>query len=169
MSSFAKTALLINSEHSSTLQTYLYTEGIRWANTYTAQFWYAGGPSLPKLQDIAIKAFREFGVPTYAEPDRAALPGDMSALYRIVPGVTTSDFNTYFHTDEETPETVPWTGLEATTRAYAKIIDDVNRLDLKDLRRPPEAAQPPLPAPVSGPWPGSFRLRTQSTNWMAHF
>jgi len=147
---FAKTALLINSEHSSTLQTYLYTEGIRWANTYTAQFWYAGGPSRPKLQDIAIRAFREFGVPTYAEPDRAALPGDMSGLYRIVPGVTTSDFNTYFHTDEETPEVVPWTGLEATTRAYAKIIDDVNRLDLKDLQRPPEPAQPPLPAPAPG-------------------
>jgi hypothetical protein len=42
----------------------------------------------------------------------------------------------YFHSDGETPETVPWTGLEAITRAYAKIIDDVNDLDLKDLQRP---------------------------------
>ncbi len=30
----------------------------------------------------------------------------------------------YFHTPEETPETVPWTGLEASTRAYARIIDE---------------------------------------------
>ena len=44
----------------------------------------------------------------------------------------------YFHTDVETPETVPWTGLEASTRAYARIIDGVNELELKDLQRPPE-------------------------------
>jgi hypothetical protein len=39
---------------------------------------------------------------------------------------------------------VPWTGLEAITRAYAKIIDGVNTLDLKDLQRPPEV--PPTAA-----------------------
>jgi hypothetical protein len=33
---------------------------------------------------------------------------------------------------------VPWTGLEATTRAYAKIIDEVNKLALSDLQRPEE-------------------------------
>jgi hypothetical protein len=55
-----------------------------------------------------------------------------------VPTVTSTDFNMYFHSDGETPETVPWTGLEATTRAYARIIDDVNKLDLKDLQRPEE-------------------------------
>jgi hypothetical protein len=55
-----------------------------------------------------------------------------------VPGVATSEFYHYFHTDQETPETVPWTGLEATTRAYAKIINEVNRLPLSDLQRPEE-------------------------------
>ncbi len=169
---FAKTALLINSEHSSTLQTYLYTESIRKADTYTAQFWYAGGPARPKLEDLAVKAFREFGVSTYAEPDVAALPGDMSGLYRIVPGVTTSDFNTYFHTDEETPEVVPWTGLEATTRAYANIIDGVNQLGLKDLQRPPEPAQPPHPAVAPGslagvvaPAPALYKLQDAFLEW----
>ncbi len=135
---FGKTALLINAEHTSTLQTYLYWEAIRWSNTYTAQFWYAGGPTRPKLQDIAIHAFRAFGVPTYAAPERGAPPGDLSPLWRFVPAVTTTDFNMYFHSNGETPEIVPWTGLEATTRAYAKIIDGVNRLDLKDLQRPEE-------------------------------
>jgi ATPase family associated with various cellular activities (AAA) len=33
-------------------------------------------------------------------------------------------FNMYFHTDGETTEKVPWTGLEASTRAYARIIDE---------------------------------------------
>ncbi len=135
---FAKTALMINAEHTSTIQTYFYGERIRWANTYTAQMWYAGGPTRPKLQELAIRAFREFGVPIYAEPEKAPPPGDLGRFFRFVPGVDAGDFNMYFHTDQETPETVPWTGLEASTRAYARIIDGVTALDLKDLQRPPE-------------------------------
>lgn len=135
---FAKTALLLNAEHTSTLQTYLYWNAIRWSNTYTAQFWYAGGPSRPKLQDAAIRAFREFGVPTYAAPEQGAPRGDIYEFWRLVPALTTTDANMYFHSDGETPETVPWTGLEATTRAYAMIIDEVNKMDLRDLQRPEE-------------------------------
>jgi hypothetical protein len=141
---FAKTALAINAEHTSTIQTYFYGERIRRANTYTAQLWYAGGPTRPKLQEIAINAFREFGVSTYAEPELAPPPGDLGRFFRFVPGVDAGDFNMYFHTDEETPETVPWTGLEASTRAHARIIDGVNDLALTDLQRPPE------PEPRSG-------------------
>jgi len=137
---FAKTALAINAEHTSTIQTYFYGERIRWANTYTAQMWYAGGPTRPKLQDLAARAFGEFGVSTYAEPEQAPPPGDLGRFFRFVPGVDAGDFNMYFHTDGETPETVPWTGLEASTRAYAKIIDEVNRLPLADLQRPEEPA-----------------------------
>jgi hypothetical protein len=135
---FAKTALAINAEHTSTVQTYFYGEKIRRANTYTAQLWYAGGPSRPRLQELAIRAFREFGVSIYDEPEQAPPPGDLGRFFRFVPGVDAGDFNMYFHTDEETPDTVPWTGLEASTRAYARIIDGVNALDLKDLQRPPE-------------------------------
>ncbi|HYM26211.1 MAG TPA: M28 family peptidase [Vicinamibacterales bacterium] len=135
---FGKTALAINAEHTSTVQTYVYGEKIRRANTYTAQLWYAGGPSRPKLQDLAVSAFQEFGVPIYNEPEQAPPPGDLGRFFRFVPGVDAGDFNMYFHTDAETPETVPWTGLEAGTRAYARIIDGVNLLDLKDLQRPPE-------------------------------
>jgi len=131
----------LNAEHTATLQTYLYWNDIRQANTFTAQFWYAGGPERPTLQDIAIRALRSFGVPTYAAPERGAPPGDLSPLWRYVPAVTTTDFNMYFHSDGETPETVPWTGLEATTRAYAKIIDETNILELPDLQRPEEPAR----------------------------
>ena len=63
--------------------------------------------------------------------------------------MATSEFYHYFHTDLETPETVPWTGLEATTRAYARIIDEVNKLKLSDLQRPFEP-EPAPPRPVSG-------------------
>ena len=96
------------------------------------------GPRRPKLQDIAVDAFRSFGVATYASPERAAPGGEMSGLWPYVPGVQASDYNVYFHSDHESADTVPWTGLASITRAYAKIIDGVNTLSLSDLQRPPE-------------------------------
>jgi len=140
---FAKTALVLNCEHPSTVQTtvrprYMSGEDILWTNTYTGQQWYAGGPARPGLQAIAARAFREFGVTTYLDPNPQPPAGDLGRLYRFVPGVATSDFLHYFHTDEETPDTVPWTGLEASTRAYARILDAVNELELGELQRPPE-------------------------------
>jgi hypothetical protein len=142
---FAKSALLINCEHTSTIQTYLLGEDIRPANMYTGMLWYAGGPSRPKLQDIAVKAFRAAGVVTYASPERAAPGGEMSRLWPFTPGVQASDYNVFFHSDHESADTVPWTGLEAITRAYAMIIDGVNTLDLKDFQRPPENVPAPRP------------------------
>ena len=140
---FSKTALVINAEHPSTVQTtvrarYIREDEITWSNTYMPQQWYAGGPSRPELQAIAVNAFKEFGVSIYLEPNERPPAGDLGRLWRFVPGVAMSEFFHYFHTDEETPETVPWTGLEASTRAYARIIDEVNNLELADLQRPPE-------------------------------
>ena len=54
---FAKTALMINAEHPSTVQTTVRPRYMRaaedqlfWTNTYTGQQWYAGGPSRPDLE-----------------------------------------------------------------------------------------------------------------------
>jgi peptidase M28-like protein len=140
---FAKTALSINCEHPSTIQTYvrpryLAGEVVRWSNMYTAQQWYAGGPTRPELTTIAVKAFKEFGVPLLTDPNPRPPAGDLGRLYRFTPGVATSEFFHYFHTDRESPETVPWTGLQATTRAYAKIVDEVNKLPLSTFQRPEE-------------------------------
>lgn len=135
---FAKTALMINCEHTATIQTYLLGEDIRMANMHTGMLWYAGGPRRSKLQQIAVEAFHDAGVVTYATPERAAPGGEMSRLWPYVPGVQASDYNVFFHSDHESPATVPWTGLQAAARAYAMIIDGVNTLDLTDLQRPPE-------------------------------
>jgi hypothetical protein len=75
---------------------------------------------------------------------------DMSSFFRFLPGIDTGEYHHYFHTDLETPQTVPWTGLEASARAYTKIIDEVNKLPLSTFQRAeerqPTAAQPPPPA-----------------------
>jgi hypothetical protein len=149
---FAKTALMINAEHPSTALTInrpRYTdlsggepEMMYWTNAYMPQQWYAGGPSRPELQRIAMSAFREFGMTTQIDPLPRPPAGDLGRHFRYLPGVATSEFHHYFHTDLETPETVPWTGLEASTRAYAKIIDEVNKLPLSTFQRPEEPVTP---------------------------
>ena len=89
--------------------------------------WYAGGKDRPQLRAIVWNAFKEFGMPLELDPSPTPPASDMSYFYRFVPGVDTSEYHNYFHTDWETPEVVPWTGLEAATRAYAKVIDEVNK------------------------------------------
>jgi hypothetical protein len=143
---FAKTALAINVEHPSTVQTqsrprYYNANEIVWGNTYMPQQWYAGGPSRLELEKIAAGAFKLFGTTMDLYPNPTPPASDMSSFFRFVPGIDTGEYHHYFHIELETPQTVPWTGLEASTRAYAKIIDEVNKLPLGTLQRPEEPAR----------------------------
>ena len=101
-------------------------------------------------QKITADAFRQFGVPLWTAPSERPPAGDLGRFYWFLPGVVaqSNDFIN-MHTEADTPDNVPWTGLEAVTRAYAKIIDDVNKLPLKDLQRP-ETADPNAPGTPQG-------------------
>jgi hypothetical protein len=131
---FKKTALLINAEHTAAAQPDLLGEAIRLVNNEAGFLWYGGGNQRPKLQQAAIAAFMQFGVPIYAEPENGVPGGEASRLYQFVPAVQASNYNMFFHSDVETPATVPPPGLAATTRAYVKIIEDVNKMELKELQ-----------------------------------
>jgi hypothetical protein len=142
---FSKTALFINVEHPATIVTqsrprYYPGDELAWANTAMPLEWYAGGKSRPELQKIAWVAFKKFGVPVEFDPSPVPPAGDAGVFFRFLPAVSASQYHSYFHTDWETPEMVPWTGLEATTRAFAKIVDDVNKLPLSTFQRPEEPA-----------------------------
>src|SRR5579862_1772464 len=139
---FKKTALLVNAEHPAAAQPELLGEAIRLVNTEAGFLWYGGGNQRPKLQSAAVKAFQQFGVPIYAEPENGVPGGEASRLYQFVPAVQASNYNMYFHSDFETPATVPAPGLAATTRAYAKIIEEANLIDLKELQLPAPGATP---------------------------
>jgi hypothetical protein len=130
---FAKTALIINCEHTSAEQLVYRGGAIRRTNTTVPLRWYVGGS--PRLEQIVVKAYDAFGVATYAEPEPSA-GGEMGPYYQLAPSLQLIEGNLYWHSDRESAEFVPPTGLAASTRAYAKIITDVNQLGLKDLLRP---------------------------------
>ena len=44
------------------------------------------------------------------------------------------------HTDDDKPEWVPAAGLEAVARSYARIIDEVNKLDRGQLTTTPRTS-----------------------------
>jgi len=140
---FPKTALFMNVEHPATIVTqsrprYYPGDELAWANTAMPLQWYAGGKSRPELQKITWDAFRKFGVAAEFDPSPTPPAGDAGAFFRFLPAVSASEYHSYFHTDWETPEMVPWTGLQASTRAFAKIIDEVNKHPLSDFQRPEE-------------------------------
>jgi peptidase M28-like protein len=135
---FAKTALLINCEHTAATQLVSYNGVIRKANQATPLMWYVGGS--PKLQQIVIDAYESFGVATYDTPEASA-GGEIGRYYQYAPSIQVIDTGLYWHSDHETSEIIPPTELGAVTRAYAKIITDVNTLNLKDLQRPMQAAK----------------------------
>jgi hypothetical protein len=132
---FSKTALMINNEHPAEMLSHGGAAGA--TDTMAPLEWFAGGAERPALQKITTDAFRQFGVPLWTEPSKVPPAGDLGKFYWFLPGVVaqSNDFIA-MHTTEDTPGNVPWTGLEAVTRAYAKLIDEVNKLPLKDLQRP---------------------------------
>lgn len=145
---FAKTALMINAEHPAEVLTHGGTAGSTTADVPLE--WYAGGASRPRLQKLAQDAFKEFGVPIWAEPSARPPGGDLGRFYWFVPGVVaqSNDFAN-MHTANDSPEVVSPSGLEAVTRAYAKIIEGVNQIALRDLQAP-GTADPNAPGTPAG-------------------
>ena len=130
---FAKTALLINCEHTAANQLVAYNGTVRKANSTSPLMWYVGGSA--KLEQIVLGAYQAFGVPVYDRGERSAA-GEIGRIQNLAPSMQLIDTGLYWHSDRETPDIIPEAGLAATTRAYAKIIADLNAVDLKDLQRP---------------------------------
>ena len=120
--------LLVNAEHTGGVLT-SHTSP-RNGNSSAIATWFAGSP---RLSEIVIKALDAFEVPTY--PQSSPTPaGEIGRYYQFAPAfqVMTSGF--VWHSDQETAATISSAGLAAITRAYAKVMADVNAVDLKDLR-----------------------------------
>jgi hypothetical protein len=127
---FAKAALIINCEHIGAKATTHYS--LRLSNEPAPSSWYATGKP---LASIVVNALDAFGVPTGAESG-ARPGGEIGRYFQFAPSVQVMSSGFVWHSDQETPETISTTGIEAVARAYAKIITDVNATDMKTLRQP---------------------------------
>jgi hypothetical protein len=136
----ARTALVINCEHVSVTQAYYDRSGpfMHNSDNIDARRWWVNGSS--QLASTALGAWKTFGVTVYDTMDSSA-SGDMGAIDRDVPTIQLIESAVYYHTDHDTPAVVPAAGLEAVARAYAKIIDQVNKLDRSQV----------MPTPPRGP------------------
>jgi len=124
----AKTALLINCEHVSAIQMHWdrFGASVRKTDNIAARRWWVFGSSA--LAQIVLNSYRTFGVTIYDDMD-GTTTGDMSHIDRDAPSVQLIESALYYHTSADTPDYVPNPGMEAVARAYAKVIDDVNKLD----------------------------------------
>jgi hypothetical protein len=133
---FAKTALIINCVHIAQTQTYVHGPFMQLSNATEAHRWTLRGS--PKFDDIIVKAYQEFGVATFDVPD-ARGAGAMSKIYKDAPSLMIYEMGPFYHTSMDSPDMVPAPGLEAGARAYARIIDEINKLDRQALQAPADA------------------------------
>jgi len=130
---FSKAALLINCEHTAQIRTDLY--GYRLAAVDTPwEFNLFVSPGT-KLEPMVQRDLALLGVTHYKELDPSPA-GDIGQTYRLAPSVQLIMATHFYHTDMDIYETIPPNGLENVTRAYAKIIDDVNASELNELVAP---------------------------------
>jgi hypothetical protein len=128
----AKTALMINCEHVSVTQAYFdrTKPELRKSTNIDARRWFVNGSD--KLASIVLNSYKTFGVTIYDVMDPFTT-GDMSHCDHDAPAIQLIESAVFYHTDQDTPEIVPAPGLEAVARAYAKIIDQINKLDREQL------------------------------------
>lgn len=127
---FAKTALIVNCEHTSQVQTYLVGNSLVGSNAVSARRWFVGGSD--RLKAIVANSFKTFGIAIYSRPETRP-GGELGVVYTDAPSFHIIDHAIY-HTDLDRAELVPEPGLEAAVRAFAKIIDEVNTVDVAALR-----------------------------------
>lgn len=122
----AKTVLAVNLEHVAAVRTKYWGNTLRMTTGVAPMRWWVWGSK--SLLDVALGTFTRFNVGITADMDPGA-SGEMGSMARDVPTIQVITSPEIKHTEQDTPEWVPSSGLEQIARAYARIIDEVNKLD----------------------------------------
>lgn len=125
-----KTALLVNCEHTAQVATFLVGETLYASNQVSARRWYVGGSQ--RLKDMVMKDFKDYGMALYSRPEPGRPGGELGIFYQDAPSFHIID-HTVYHTDMDTLDAVPGPGLEQSAHVFARIIDDVNLVDMSEL------------------------------------
>ena len=128
---FSKTALIVNCEHTAGLVLDPVGSSLVGTNVIAPRRFFMQGSD--DLKALVTKTFVDYGVGVDSPPSPVA-GGELSTLVGLAPGFHILD-DIGYHTDMDIPQYVPEAGLESVVRAYAKIIDEVNKMPLDSLRK----------------------------------
>jgi hypothetical protein len=128
---FAKSALLVNCEHTAQVATYIIGNSLIASNIVSARRWYVGGSD--QLKAIFKKAAKDYGMALHSRPEPRP-GGELSQVFMDTPSVHIID-SVVYHTDLDNLKVVPAYGLEQSARFFLRIIDSANKLDLATLRQ----------------------------------
>jgi hypothetical protein len=126
----ANTAMVINLEHVALVRTKYWGPTLRKMNAVSPMRWWVWGSE--DMLSVILDSFQRFNVGVTANMETGA-SGEMGSLARDIPTMQVITSPEIKHTEQDTPDWVPAVGLEQIGRAYAKIIDGVNKLDRNDL------------------------------------
>jgi hypothetical protein len=124
-----KAALLLNAEHTAHALVDHWGAALQATNSLGPFDWSVNGSAA--LLAIADRSFDEFGIPRWAQMN--GLRGEVGRIEDLVPSINLMHAGVLLHSNAETADAIPASGLAATARAYAKIIDEANRLELSAL------------------------------------
>ena len=130
----ANTVFAINLEHVAVTRTKYWGPRLRMMNAVSPMRWWVYAS--PAALEIVLDAFQHFNVGVTADMDPGA-SGEMGRIARDVPSMQVITSPEIKHTEQDTPEWVPAVGLEQITRAYAKIIEGLNRLERTQIEPAP--------------------------------
>lgn len=133
----AKTALMINLEHVAAVRTKYWGPHLRMTTEVSPMRWWVYGS--PSLLEAALQSFSRFNVGITSDMDPNA-SGEMGSVARDAPSIQVITSPEVKHTEQDTAEWVPASGLEEITRAYARIIDETNKLDRNQILPAKQAA-----------------------------
>jgi hypothetical protein len=127
-------AVKLTMEHPSQTLLYMYNNDLTPTNGIGAFRWNALGSAA--FEAMVFETLREFGVSVYAQED-GPKNGNYAPSFHIIEHVI-------YHTSLDTPDLVPASGLERTTRAFAAALDRANAMTMAQLRGetfPPRSGQ----------------------------
>lgn len=131
-----KVVLVINSEHTSAAQmSWFGASGMfrTTANSSPRRWWINGSDALAA---VAFDAYKRFGVAIW---DWEMYNGGGIGPFSEMTSLQLLDSPVYHSSSGDRADIVPPSGLEAVTRAYAKIIDESGKLSRAALQQPAQA------------------------------
>ncbi len=124
-----RAVLLINAEHTAHALVDRWGSELCTTNSIGPFSWRINGSA--ELQRLTLQAFDDFGIPRWA--GTGGPTGEIRPISNAVPSIVLMHAGVLLHSNIETADAIPATSLAATTRAYARIIDEVNKLEASRL------------------------------------